>query len=307
MAVRRQGLVMTNPLDPGFSIQELRQAMNLYNLPGSADMQSIEDFRGDGIDGDTYEHELGAEAFAAEMLGIDVIGVDDFGEDDFGEDDPIWDGLSADELIALGWDPFKAIKKTVKSAVKTVSKGVKTVGKISGKVTGVVVNPLAKVVSRVPVVGKLGATALRAAQTAANPLAILTPRTLIKSQLNVAKAALPVAKQLVKSPIVKTIVGGAAIVFPPIGIPAAGALATAAAIAAAVDSKAPGVRQAALKIVQNTTKLARSGDKGAEIALSQITTQKQALTAKKLASPAANAKRIVFDVHPGGRISRIAV
>jgi hypothetical protein len=293
---------MTNPLDPGFSIQELRQAMNLYNLPGSADMQSIEDFRGDGIDGDTYEHQLGAEQFAAEMLGIDVIGVDNFGEDD-----PMWDGLSADELIALGWDPFKAIKKTVKSAVKTVSKGVKTVGKVHKAITGVVINPLAKIVSQVPVVGKLGATALRAAQTAANPLAILTPRTLIKSQLNVAKAALPVAKQLVKSPLVKTVVGGAAIVFPPIGVPAAAALATAAAIAAAVDSKAPGVRQAALQIVQNTTKLARSGDKGAEIALSQITTQKQALTAKKLASPASGAKRLVFDVHPGGRISRIAV
>lgn len=276
--------------------------MTFHSLPGAADMESIEDFRGDGIDGDTYEHELGAEAFAAEMLDLD-----DFGEDDFGEDDPMWDGLSADELIALGWDPFKAIKKTIKSAAKTVSKGVKTVGKVHKAVTGVVVNPLAKIVSRVPVVGKLGATALRAAQTAANPLAILTPRTLIKSQLNVAKAALPVAKQLVKSPIVKTVVGGAAIVFPPIGIPAAGALATAAAIAAAVDSKAPGVRQAALQIVQNTTKLARSGDKGAQIALSQISTQKQALTAKKLASPAANAKRIVFDVHPGGRISRIAV
>jgi hypothetical protein len=293
---------MTNPLDPGFTIQELRQAMTFHNLPGGADMQSIEDFRGDGIDGDGFEHQLGAELFAAEAFGID-----DFGLDDFGEDDPMWDGMSADELIALGWDPFKAIKKTVKSAVKTVSSGVKAVGKVSGKVTGVVVNPLAKVVSKVPVVGKLGATALRAAQTAANPVALLTPRTLIKSQLTVAKAALPVAKQLVKSPIVKTVVGGAAIVFPPIGVPAAGALAAAAAVAAAVDSKAPGVRQAALKIVQNTTQLARSGDKGAEIALSQITTQKQALAAKNLASPAAGAKRIVFDVHPGGRISRIAV
>lgn len=274
--------------------------MTFYNLPGSADVESLEDFRGDGIE--DCGHEFGAELFAAEMLGLD-----DFGEDDFGEDDPMWDGLSADELIALGWDPFKAIKKTVKSAVKTVSKGVKTVGKVTGKVTGVVANPLAKVVGKVPVVGKLGVAAIRAAQVTANPLALATPRTLIKSQLNVAKAALPVAKQLVKSPIVKTVVGGAAIVFPPIGVPAAGALATAAAIAAAVDSKAPGVRTAALKIVQNTTRLARSGDKGAEIALSQITTQKQALAAKKLASPASGAKRIVFDVHPGGRISRIAV
>lgn len=279
--------------------------MNFYNLPGSADVESLEDFRGDGIE--DGGHEFGAELFAAEMLDLDDFGEDDFGEDDFGEDDPMWDGLSADELIALGWDPFKAIKKTVKSAVKTVRKGVKTVGKVTSKVTGVVANPLAKVVGRVPVVGKLGVAAIRAAQVTANPLALATPRTLIKSQLNVAKAALPVAKQLVKSPIVKTVVGGAAIVFPPIGVPAAGALATAAAIAAAVDSKAPGVRTAALKIVQNTTRLARSGDKGAQIALSQITTQKQALTAKKLASPASGAKRIVFDVHPGGRISRIAV
>lgn len=284
-----------NELDPGYNVQELRNAMTFHNLPGAADMESIEDFRGDGLDG--CGHELGAEEFAAELLG----------EDDFGEDDPIWDGLSADELVALGWDPFKAIKKTVKSAVKTASSAVKTVGKVTGKVTGVVTKPLAKVVSKVPVVGKLGATAIRATQVAANPLGVLTPRTLIKSQLSVAKAALPVARQLVKSPVVKTVVGGAAIVFPPIGVPAAGALATAAAVAAAVDSQAPGVRTAALKIVQNTTKLARQGDKGAQIALSQITTQKQALTAQRLASPASGAKRLVFDVHPGGRISRIAV
>lgn len=289
-----------NPLDPGFNVQELRNAMTFYNIPGAADIEPIEDFRGDGLDGSG--HEFGAELFAAEMLGLD-----DFGEDDFDADDPIWDGLSADELVALGWDPFKAIKKTVKSAVKTASSGVKAVGKVTSKVTGVVANPLAKVVSKVPVVGKLGATAIRAAQVAANPVAILTPRTLIKSQLNVAKAALPVAKELVKSPVVKAVVGGAAIVFPPVGVPAAAALAAAAAVAKAVDSPAPGVRQAALKIVQNTTQLARQGDKGAEIALAQITTQKQALTASKLASPASGAKRVVFDVHPGGRISRIAV
>lgn len=273
-----------NPLDPGYNVQELRQAMSLYNLPGLADVESIEDFRGDGLDGSG--HEFGAEQFAAELLGLD----------DFGEDDPMWDGLSADELVALGWDPFKAIKKTVKSAVKTAS-----------TITSKVANPLAKQLGKVPVVGKVLATGVRAGAQLANPLSVLQPRAVLKTQLDAAKAALPVAKQLAKSPVVKAVVGGAAIVFPPVGVPAAAALAAAAAVAKAVDSPAPGVREAALKIVQNTTKLARQGDKGAEIALSQITTQKQALTASKLASPAAGAKRVVFDVHPGGRISRIAV
>ncbi len=254
--------------------------MSLYNLPGISDVQSLEDFRGDGLDG--CGHALGAEQFAAEALG----------EDDFGEDDPMWDGLSADELIALGWDPFKAIKKTVKAASKVTSK---------------IANPLAKVVGRVPVVGKVLATGVRAGAQLANPLSILQPRAVMKTQLDAAKAALPVAKMLAKSPVVKAVVGGAAIVFPPIGVPAAAALAAAAAVANAVDSPKPGVRQAALQIVQNTTKLARQGDKGAQIALSQITTQKQAITAKKLASPAPNSRRIVHDVYPGGRISRIAV
>ncbi|GEM_PF-4599006 len=271
---------MTHPLDPGFTVEELRDAMSLYNLPGVSDMQSIEDFRGDGIDGDGLE--AGGHAGNAAAFGLD----------DFDEDDPMWDGLGADDLIALGWDPFKAVKKTVKAASKLTSK---------------IANPLAKVVGRVPVVGKVLATGVRAGAQLANPLSFLQPRAVLKTQLDAAKAALPVAKMLAKSPVVKAVVGGAAIVFPPIGVPAAAALAAAAAVANAVDSPKAGVKQAALRIVQNTTKLARQGDKGAQIALSQIATQKQALTAKRLASPAPNARRVVHDVYPGGRISRIAL
>ena len=260
---------MTSPLDPGYNIQELRGAMNYYNLPGSSEVEALADLRGDGIDGD--DSEFGAEEFAAEMLG--------------------WENdLSADDL--MGWDPFKAIKKTVGQASQLTTK---------------VVSPVAKKLGKVPVVGKALSTGLTAAAQLANPLSVLQPRAVLNTQLAAAKAALPVAKQLAKSPVVKAVVGGAAIVFPPVGVPAAAALAAVSAVANAVDSKAPGVREAALKVVQNTTKLARQGDKGAQIALSAIATQKQAITAKKLASPVAGARRIVYDVYPGGRLSRIAV
>jgi hypothetical protein len=265
--------------------------MSYYNLPGASDLTPINDLRGDGLEGDDHNY---AE-FVQEQFGADKR-VELFGADQFDEEDPVWDGLGADELIMLGWDPFKAVKKAVKSAAK-----------VTGQVTSVVTKPLAKVVSKVPIVGKVGASAIRATGALANPLAFTDPKKLISAQLTVAKNSLNLAKQAVKSPVVKSVALGAAIVFPPIGIPAAAALATAAAVAAGVDSAKSGVRQAARQIVDNTATLARFGDKGAQIALAEIATQKQALVARRLAPPSSDAKRLVFDVFPGGRISSIAV
>ena len=255
--------------------------MNFYQIPGAADVIPINDLRGDGLEGD--EHDERAAAFAADEYQI-------------GWDPTIGDGLSADELIELGWDPFGAVKKAVKGAAK-----------ITGQVTGAVTKPVAGLVRKIPVVGKAASSAVRAAGSLADPLAIANPKKLIATQLESAKNSLSLAKQAVKSPVVKTLVTGAAIVFPPVGVPAAAAIATAAAVAAGVDSVKPGVRQAALAIVDNTAKLAQSGDKGAQIALAEIATQKQALTARRLAPASSGAKRLVFDVLPGGRINRIAV
>ncbi len=259
-----------------------------------------------------------------ELSGADVIGWDDepsaFAADYFGGDETLageWaegmlaaDVLGEDDLYALGWDPFKSIKKAVRPLTKTVKAATKAVGKVTSTAT--------RLVGKVPVVGKVAASGLRTigsvskAATKLNPISILTnPRAAIAAQIAAAKSAVAtatqtvsVAKQLAKSPVVKSVVGGAAIVFPPLGVPAAAALATAAAVANAVDSKLPQARAAAQKVIENTARLAQSGDKGAEIALSQIATQKQALLAKRMRTAPAGAKRLVFDVNRQGRITR---
>jgi hypothetical protein len=267
---------------------------------------------GDGIDGDP---------------GVAIVALDDepspFAADYFGGDETLageWaenmlaaDVFSEDDLYELGWDPFKSIKKAVRPLTKTVKAAAKGVSKVASKAT--------KIVGKIPVIGKVAAAGLRTAgkvTTAGfklNPVSLLkNPKAAFAAQVAAAKSAVSTAKQtvsvaktLAKSPVVKAVVGGAAIVFPPIGVPAAAALATAAAVANAIDSKVPAARAAAQKVIENTARLAQSGDKGAEIALSQIATQKQALLAKKLQTAPAGAKRLVFDVSRTGRISRLAL
>lgn len=327
----------------GFSARELKDAMTFYDLPGQADIDELDDFRGDGID-DSGGHMLSRVAF-----GVDVFASDDgldgnwcpaaqFGEDDFDGDDYFYelanaaleaDLITEDELLEMGWDPFKSIKKAVKSAVKVVQKPVNLISKGVGTVT----RTAAGVVKHVPLVGGLAARGLRTAGSVTqaglrlNPVALLTnPKAAIKAQLAAAKsvagtaaASLKTAKQLVKSPVVRTVAAGAAIVFPPVGIPAAAALATTAALTAALDSKAAGVRRAASTILQNTAKLASAGKrakpgskqaqigKGAELALYQIARESQARKADKLGKPPKGAKRIAYDVLPTGRIQRVAL
>lgn len=377
----------------GYPARDLRDAMDLYGLPGIADIGSLEDMRGDdgqegghdteafggegllqalqkyncicgqawlcnrppasalkgdfgwddGLEADSCTGDELTDYIGAIAMGIDAFALDDF--DDFGADDDfeaddgfyqlaadalVAGALGQDELMALGWDPFKAVKKAVKKVGKTVAKGVKAVAKPIGKVhsaiTGAVMKPLSKVVGAVTTrvlpksIRNLGNAVIRSAIATTNPAHMLNPKQFVKNQLAVVKAAVPVAKTLVKSPLVKTVVGGAAIVFPPIGLPAAAALAATSAIAAAVDSKLPGVRAAAEKVVSNTARLIAVGKKakpnspaaktgkGAELALAQIAQAKKALTLDKASKPSVpGARRLIHEVQPNGRIVRVNV
>lgn len=278
---------------------------------------------------------LKGDDLAVDDFGVDAFALDDFGLDDFGEDDEFYSlaadalacgTMSADELMALGWDPFKAVKKTVKAVAKVATAPTK----LAMKAVGTATKAAGSVVGKVPIVGGLAKSAITTAgkvTTAAlhvNPVQILTnPKGAVQAQINAAKSvattaakSLKTAKTLVKSPIVKTVATGAAIVFPPVGIPAAAAIATASAIASATEPHAPaGVQAAAVKIVQNTAKVIAAGKgaapnspaaqdaKGAGIALAQIAQAKKALLADRLTTPSVKgAKRLMHEVLPNGRI-----
>ncbi len=74
-------------------------------------------------------------------------------------------------------------------------------------------------------------------------------------------------KKVVKSPITKVIVGGVAIVFPPVGVPAAAALVAADQVVRASESSDPKVAAKAKATIAATTKLANAGDAHAQAAL----------------------------------------
>jgi hypothetical protein len=365
----------------GFPARDLRDAMNLYGLPGVADVVALEDMRGDGQDGaghvsavpgkgrlldalqryncicgqawlcnhaaapsttlkgddglerDTCSGEDLINYIGGVALGIDMFSLDadELGNDtelDADEDfyrlaaDALIGGCSQQELMSLGWDPFKAVKKAVKTVTKTVSKITKPISKVTGLVTKPLGSAIGKVTKKVlpASIRNLGNKVIKSAISLTSPVNMLNPKKLITDQIAVAKAALPVAKTLVKSPLIKTVVGGAAIIFPPLGVPAAAALATASAIASAVDSKMPGVRAAAQQVVGNTFKVIAAGKKappnskaaqdakGAEIALAQIAQAKKAQTLTKAAKPSVpGARRFIHEVTPTGRINRVLI
>lgn len=74
----------------------------------------------------------------------------------------------------------------------------------------------------------------------------------VKSQLAVAKPVLKVAAPVIKSPVTKALVGGLAIAFPPIGVPAAAGLA-AANIALPYAQRGTAAAQAGLKVTAKLT------------------------------------------------------
>lgn len=363
----------------GFPARDLRDAMNLYGLPGVADVVALEDMRGDGQDGsghmsvtpvkarlanalqryncicgqlwlcnhgaapitlkgDGLEADSGSAQDLIDYIGAVAMGIDMFGldADELGNDteldsdedfyrlaaDALIGGCSQEELMSLGWDPFKAVKKAVKSVSKAVGKVTKPISRVVRTVTKPVGSAIGKVTRKVlpASIRNLGNKIIKSAISLTNPANMLNPKKLLRDQLAVAKAALPVARTLIKSPLIKTVVGGAAIVFPPVGLPAAAALATASAVAAAVDSKSPGVRAAAQRVVGNTFKVIAAGKKaapnskaakdakGAEIALAQIAQAKKAQTLTKAAKPSVpGARRFIHEVLPTGRINRVLI
>lgn len=356
MALSRTGVTMTYQ-----DAIDLKEAMQFYGLPGIAEIANLDDYRGDGQDETQHLLDralLGVEAngtcapllgddgidggwsgddltdyIGAVAMGIDLFAQDAFGADDeLGADDAFYAmaadalvaGASQDELMALGWDPFKAVKKAVTKVTRPLAKVTKVVTAPVTRAVRTVTKPVAKAVGKVTTkvlpksIRNLGNSVIRSAIAVTNPATMLNPKKFMTTQLNVVKAAVPVAKQLVKSPVVKTVVGGAALVFPPAGVPAAAALATANAVANAVDSKAPGVRAAAEKIVANTAKLIATGKnappnskaaqdaKGAEIALAQIAQAKKAQMLTRISTPSVpGARRLIHEVAPSGRITRI--
>lgn len=347
---------------------DLKRAMSLYNVPGISEVQSLDDYRGDGLGEEGHlldRAELGGETgssiardllskyncfcsahwlcnrpanaaltgddgldgctgddltdyIGAVAIGIDVLSADVLlgADDDWSGDDEFY-AMAADalvlgadpgELIELGWDPLKAVKKAVKKVSAVHSKITSPLAKAAGKLTAKLPKPLQG----------LGNAVVKSAISLTNPANMFNPKKLIKDQIAVTKASLPIAKKLVKSPLVKTVVGGAAVIFPPIGVPAAAALATASAIANAVDSKIPGVKAAAEKVVANTASVIAAGKKappnsqaakdakGAEIALAQITQAKKAQTLTRISTPSVpGAKRLIHEISPNGRIKRI--
>jgi hypothetical protein len=363
----------------GFPARDLRDAMNLYGLPGVADVVALEDMRGDGQDasghtsvipakarlanalqryncicgqlwlcnhgaapttlkGDGLDADSGSAQDLIDYIGAIAMGIDIFSldADELGDDteldsdedfyrfaaDALIGGCSQEELMSLGWDPFKAVKKAVKAVTKTVSKVTRPLSKVTRLVTKPLGSAIGKVTKKVlpASIRNLGNKIIKSAISLTNPVNMLNPKKLIKDQIAVAKAALPVAKTLLKSPLIKTVVGGAAIIFPPVGVPMAAALATASAVAAAVDSKMPGVRAAAQKVVGNTFKVIAAGKKappnskaakdakGAEIALAQIAQAKKAQTLTKAAEPSVpGARRFIHEVTPTGRINRVMI
>ena len=89
----------------------------------------------------------------------------------------------ADDM--LGWSPFKAAKKAIRK-----------VSALPQRIT----KPIARVVSKVPVIGRPAASGLRAAAQLANPLSVLRPKSFVKTQARAVTSPFRAVKALVKKP-----------------------------------------------------------------------------------------------------------
>lgn len=100
-------------------------------------------------------------------------------------------------------------------------------------------------------------------------------------------------KSAVKSPYLKAVVGGVAIVFPAVGVPAMAALvATEKAIDAAEQTADAAKKLGAQKLLKATADLAKGGDKDAIRAMATIK-QVQTLRAKSAGQPVFSAVRAI--------------
>jgi hypothetical protein len=114
-------------------------------------------------------------------------------------------------------------------------------------------------------------------------------------------------RSILKSKITKGVVGGLAIVYPPVGVPAAAALATANVAIKATESSNPKVRKEAKQTLINTAVAAKRGDPGAirahkvlEIAYA-LHNPAHAKAVHKAGPSLALARRAVKPVRPAAR------
>ncbi len=96
-----------------------------------------------------------------------------------------------------------------------------------------------------------------------------------------AKGMLKLATNLAKSPVTKAVAGGAAFVFPPVGVPLAAGVVVADRLARNVKSPNPKRRAAAKAVVVRTAQLAKAGDQSAVRGLKLIAQQQRKRTAAR--------------------------
>ncbi len=91
------------------------------------------------------------------------------------------------------------------------------------------------------------------------------------------------AKAVIKSPVVKVGVAGLAIAFPPAGVPAAAALATANAVVTHLESADKAKRKLAQKLCTQTAAAAKAGDSDARRAIGVLVIAKRMRRAQRVA------------------------
>lgn len=162
-----------------------------------------------------------------------------------GEEPPIGEpqlviglALGDDEEI-IGWFGGKFFK-SVGKAVKTVAKAAVAPVKSGIALTTAPIRAGVAIAKGKPVGKTLARTFVKPVTTD------------IKAQLAVAKPVLKKAAPIIKSPVTKALVGGLAIAFPPVGLPAAGALA-AANIALPYAQRGVAAAQMGLKVAAKIT------------------------------------------------------
>ena len=179
-----------------------------------------------------------------------------------------WDEMGAD---VFGWSPFAAVSNAVKKVATTVKPPV-----VKAAVA------VAKPAAPKPPTGIAAVIAKAKAAQAAKPPA--------KPPAPAPKPSSAATAALLKSPIVKPVAGGAALVFPPKGIPMAAGLAAAAGIAAAVKSPIPAQAAAAKQVVINTHQVASTPGPDQKAAQVSLAAMALAANAKK-GEAAANAPK----------------
>jgi hypothetical protein len=90
-------------------------------------------------------------------------------------------------------------------------------------------------------------------------------------------------KTVVNSPVTKAVAGGIALVIPPVGVPAAAALATATIAIKATESPVTKVSVEGIKVLLNTAEQAKKGDPQAQVAMKAMAVAKAAADATKSA------------------------